>query len=468
MRLKIVCEAMFVLLVFTTSARADVFEFRITRDGNTWACSESTANFRQAAGAPQVNVLVTPAPADESVVVLKLALTMEDGKQVGGDLSAAGPAGKKQWSFTAPAGTAKATKATLTGTVETQNVSCSKGAEAAAGTPVPGRSSNLRGFDVAAADWLNGAEGRTALTDARRIVADNNPDVRPAEIRLLPHLPSGAIAPSYPSSISERNIAQTVLVVPLSDSVAVDWQLTKCETIPNYRVAGDFGGFQSADRTPRFKLILVGNTLGCGADKLEYTLKTSPEAAATPVSLTVRPIYTLSPLAAFGFETTRTSTFSVRDGKIEQTRDRVGSGLLLGGTYYIKGVDFADMRWYHHFANPFVAVSMAAPKERFVVGVTMTHRGGISAAIGLAMNHVTVAKPGFEAGQPFTGSGDVPVNKDWKPGVFIGFSVDDKLYASFKKMGGKGGTGGGEAAAAKPAAEKPAAEKPGAAKPEKK
>jgi hypothetical protein len=449
MRCKIVCEAAALVVGLASAVHADTFQFKVTKQDGKWACM--AAPVQPTTTTVAVNVLVDNPPAIEAVAI-KATITPAQGAAVTGDLTkSAAPTSQNLWTFSPTPAVAKASKVSLSGTVEKQAISCEKQAEAESTPTTPVSRTVVTAFDLAAASWLDTAQGQAKLAAARALVERDNAHVHPSNIRLLPHLPSGAKAPPYPTSISERHVSQVVLLVPIGDTSSVAFTLTRCETVPNYRVAGDFAAFQAAAPELDFNVVRIGNALSCGADKLEYSLAVTKDGAQpslpVPTTLPVRPVYHLAATAVFGFDTTNQSTFEVRDGKIAESIDRVGPGLLVGGTYFIGGVDYADMRPYHHFANPFVAVSLASPKDRFVVGTTITYRGGISAAVGLAMNHVPALKPGFAVGDAFAGSGDVPQKKKWVPGFYIGIAVDDKLYASFKKLD-KGGSGGG----AKPAA----------------
>jgi hypothetical protein len=436
----------------TAIGYADTFEFRLQKQADKWSCTSS--NLQEGAGNVRVNVLLT-SETPVNAVVLKATVTPSAGGAavVGNLIKSDAPGGGNLWTLPSTPVIAKATEVALSGTVEMQDIACEKAAttnpQSPQPTPAPVAISRnaFSESDLAAASWLDGDQGQNALRAVRKVVERENPSVSPTDIKLLPHLPSGAKAPSYPTSISERQIAQVVLLVPPNGTNAVDFTLTHCEPIPNYRVSGDIAALQA--NQVDFKVVRIGNVLSCGADKVEYSMTVrNATAVSEPVTTTlpVRPVYNLAPLATFGFDMTSQSTFQVRDGKIAESVDRVGPGLLAGASYFINGVDYADMRWYQHFLNPFVAVSLAAPKDHFVVGTALTYRGGISLALGVGFNHVGILSNGYTVGQPFTGQGDIPQDKVWRRGFYIGVGLDDKLYASFKKLD-KGGTGGGTPAA---------------------
>jgi hypothetical protein len=453
MRYKTACEVFALALGVAGTARADTFEFRVAKQTDKWVCT--AGHIQEAPGNVKVNVLL-PAATANTVVALKATVSPSEGTAIVGDLTKSDvPGGANLWTFASAQNVAKVSKVALSGSVENQAVTCEKAATNKPDALTAVGQATFTAFDLAAASWLDGDTGQKALRAIRTLVERDNPDVSTRDIKLLPHLPSGAKAPSYPTSISERQIGQVVLLIPPNESRSVDWTLTRCETIPTYRVSGDLAALQTEEVD--FKVVRIGNVLSCGADKLEYSIdaKSDPGQKSDPVAttLTVRPVYHLGATAVFGFDTTKESAFQIRDGKITESVDRIGPGLMVGGTYFIKGVDYADMRWYHHIANPFVAISPAAPKEHFVIGTTLTYRGGLSAAVGMAFNHVPILADGASVGQTFAGPGDIPQNKTWKYSLYVGIAVDDKLYASFKKLD-KGGTGGGTKAPAETSVDK--------------
>jgi hypothetical protein len=447
MRCRIACSAALMFLGLSAIAFADTFQFTVAKKGSTWACA--AADVISPTPSVAVNVLIDNPPATDTVLI-KATVTPTQGAAVTGDLKKSdAPTPPNLWTFTPTPAVTKATKVALEGTIEKQKIACEGGVgggPGGGGGSSGGGTQTITALDLQAAQWLDGEVGQKKLAAARALVVRDNPQVNPQNIRLLTHLPSGAKSPLYPTSISERDLAQVLLLVQVGETPSVAFTLTRCEAIPNYRMAGDFAAFQARVELD-FEIVRIGHALSCGADKLEYSLAVSkggvPPAQPVPSTLPVRPVYHLAATAVFGFDTTKQSTFEVRDGKIAESIDRVGPGLLVGGTYYIGGADFADMRPYQHFLNPLVVVSLTAPKDRFVVGTTFTYRGGISAAVGLAMNHVPALKDGFTVGAPFAGTGDVPQRKKWVPGFYIGVAVDDKLYQSLKKLD-KGGSGGGD------------------------
>lgn len=450
-------------------AQADVFEFKLQQAQGVWTCASQVT---PTAEPLKVQVSLPPTAPAGDTVKLAAELTLAAGSPLTGVLTKKAGS-SNEWEVVLSTTETKATLGTLSGTIDGAAVKCEAKPKDPPVTPPPASRARMTADDFAAADWLDDHDAALAAIRAR--VAHQNPKWPASRIVLLPHLPSGAKAPAYPTSISERDLAQVVMVVPVRDDRTIDWSLTRCESIPNYRVQGDIpslAGLQAATgkRPRQFMVVRGGHALSCGADSLEYGLTITPKGGeslpAVVSALPVRPVYHLGATAMFGYDATKQSTFSIRDGKIDEAIDRVGPGLLVGGTYYINGVDFGDMRWYNHIFNPFLVVSLAAPKDRFVAGTALTYRGGISLGLGVSFNHVPVLPSGYTAGQAFEGSGDIPQNKVWKKGFYIGVAVDDKLFASFRKLS-KSGTGGGTGAAADPPAdaEDPPAEKPPADEP---
>ena len=453
------CFSFLVLIGVPQLSHADEFSFALKKDKDAWQCAGTGRSTAQPVSVAAV--IQGDPPAAE--VKLAVKVQTSSGEPISGTLARADndPAGNV-WRFRSEAKGTTAKAATLTGTVEKSNIECTA---AIVGAPAPVDVVNLRGADFAAATWLDENDGALAAIRAR--IRDQNPGWPADRIVLLPHLPSGAKAPSYPASISERDLAQVVMVLPTGQRGSIDWTLSRCESIPNYRVYGDLAALgQSRATPPPFEVLRIGHVLTCGADALAYNLGVSSgtqPAEAVPATLPVRPVYHLSAMALFGYDGTRQSTFSVRAAKIAEAIDRIGPGLLAGGAYHVKGVDFGDMRWYNHVLNPFLVVALDAPKDRFVVGTALTYRGGISLGLGVAFNHVPTLATGFSAGQDFSGEGDIPQHKKWERGFFIGVGVDNQLLSSLRKLkktGTGGGTSGGDqstetAKTAKPSGDKP-------------
>jgi hypothetical protein len=478
MRSILCCSAAAALLGLPSPALADVYEFKLLMTKGEASCTGVLARTTDLPVA--VAIAVPSEGVQDANVKLEGRIDLAEGAPVTGPLTkATGPGSAGVWRFVHDSKASKAKVVRITGTVESRKVDCEV-AEGDTRTPPAGGTVSMAQRDFQAARWLD--DNDLKLDAIRARIKTQNPKWPADRIVFLPHLPSGAKAPSFPFSISERDLTQVVMVVPTVEGravLAVDWTLTRCESIPNYRVYGDIGALAKGearvleDDVIHFEIVRIGQTMSCGAEALMYTLTVTsagdPAGRAVQSTVPVRPVYHLGATAMFGFDRTMTSDFKVRDGKIDEVPDRIGPGLLLGATYFVKGVDFGDMRWYNHVVNPFVVVAPGAPADRFVVGTALTYRGGISLGVGMAFNHVDVLGGGFTAGQDFAGPGDIPLDKTWRRGFFIGIGVDDKLLSSFRKLQ-KSGTGGGSGqagaanaaekklAAAEEAKKKPAAE----------
>jgi hypothetical protein len=439
---------MLIFLSVPAAASADAFVFKLEKGQCT--------GIVQPANEP---IQVAIAVSGVTEVKLTAQVDLEGGDPLEGTLAKSkAPNETDIWRLEHKSKELKAKFVTITGSVDGKAVECKLSGSKS--EPEPSRSvssASMTTADFAAAEWLDSHDERFDII--RDVIAKQNPKWPLGRIVFLPHLPSGAKAPSYPTSISERDLAQVVMVVPdvpagSGSGGKVEWALTRCEAIPNYRVYGSIEGLAEAHAAVpgkdeiEYKLVRIGHTMSCGADALAYSVAvTSDKGSAGETNqstVPVRPVYHLGATATFGYDRTMQSTFVVRSGKIDEVPDRVGPGLLVGATYFIKGVDFGDMRWYNHLFNPFLVVSLEAPKDRFVAGTALTYRGGISLALGIAFNHVSTLASGFSEGQAFDGPGDIPLDKKWKKDFYIGVAVDDKLLASFRKLK-KSGTGGGTA-----------------------
>lgn len=450
------------LLVLGSALRADAstVNFRATLKGAAWVC-EGAEN-PDAAGLV-VQLLIVSPPADSAQVVLK-ATYDDGGKPVTTDLSYV--AAKKLWAIDAP--TAKPVAGSdvkIEGTIAALPVSCSAKHSAAGEMSTPPQkppaeapppiTSRYGALDVKAIDWLgrdDGKSGVAAVNDLRQRLARDNPELKADDIVILRHLPSGAPAFPFPSSVSERQLIQIVAVVDRRSIGSVEVTLTRCERPQRERLKGDFGALaakpQGSEIEPDFTLLPIGPLVACGPDTMAYTVTSIPDAAtARPepagARLEVRPVYHLGATAILGFDQVQKPTFSGKSGTVTETTDPYGTGLLIGATWYPLGVDYGDMKWWNYVINPFLAVSLDAPRDHFVVGTTLTITGGISLAIGGSFHHIE-EPDGTEVGAPFTGDGAVPVRKTWSKagrGLYIGVALDTKIFTEIKKVGGAGKAG---------------------------
>jgi hypothetical protein len=458
MRFRMRFSLLTLFLFVPAYASANIYSFQLTKTNEKWQCK---ATIETSPNPIQIAVAVQGNTGGDAAVKLNAKVDLETGTPLTGSLMKLTlPGVTDVWQLRHSSMESTAKLVTIDGSVDGINIeACTSSVAAGGEQPTPPVSrAKITALDFAAAEWLATHSWKFDLLRAE--IAREQPKYRLDRIVFLPHLPSGAKAPSYPTSISEQDIGQVVMVVPDEEGAggfagAVDWSLTRCESIPLYRVYGSIEGLATAQSTaaakrrkPRFTLRRIGHTMSCGADALGYTLIVTSESgvAGDPMQFTVpvRPVYHLGATGIFGYDFTNQSTFVVRNGKIDEVKDRVGTGLLVGGTYFVNGVDFGNMRWYNYFANPFVVVSLESPKDRFVVGAALTQRGGISLALGVAFNHVSKLASGFAEDKDFTGEGDIPLDKEWRHGFYVGVAVDDKLFASFKKLKA-GGTGGGTA-----------------------
>jgi len=453
MRLKIVAISLLVM-GFAAIASASTFSFRATKKGAAWTCASAT----KPDGTPGVAIqlLIDGGPADQTQVVLK-ATYDNAGKPVTENLTFA--AATKLW--TVAAATAKPaveSEVKVDGTIEGATVTCSEkfGAppeEKAANTEKALLTSRYGALDLKALDWL-GKKGAAATAELMRRLTAEYPDLKSEHVVVLKHLPSGAPAFPFPSSVSERQLIQIVSVVNRRDVGSVEVSLTKCERPQRERLKGDFGSLaanqQGTEQAPDFALLPIGPLIACGPDTMAYAVTSIPDiSTAKPepagARLEVRPVYHLGATAFLGFDGVKKPTFSGKSGKVVQTDDRYGTGVLVGASWYPWGVDYGDMKWWNYFINPFAAVSLDAPKDHFVIGTTLTVTGGISIAIGGSFHHIE-EPDGIAVGAAFTGDGAVPLRKSWSSktgrGLYVGVGLDTKIFTEIKKIGGGGAKAG--------------------------
>lgn len=455
MRLKTAAISLLVLGV-AFGADASTISFRASKKGEPWVCV-STTKPNTTAGLV-IQLLIDQPPADSKQVVLK-ATYDDGGRPVTADL----PNLKGElWGLEAPtAMPGVGSEIKIAGTIAGVAITCTETHQtapekAAAEKPTPPITSRYGDLDLKAIDWLGhrGANGGvTAVNALLERLENDNPSLKRDDIVLLKHLPSGAPAFPFPSSVSERQVVQIVSVVDRRSLGSVEITLTRCERPQRERLKGDFGALAARPQgrvvEPEFALLPIGPLVTCGPDTMAYTITSIPDASSDKpepagARLEVRPVYHLGATAFLGFDRVKKPTFSGKSGSVSETTDYYGTGVLVGATWYPFGVDYGDMKWWNCIINPFVAVSLDAPKDHFVLGTTLTITGGISIAIGGSFHHLD-EPDGTAVGAPFTGDGAVPVRKSWSAtngrGLYVGIALDTKIFTEIKKVGGgaKGG-----------------------------
>jgi hypothetical protein len=301
--------------------------------------------------------------------------------------------------------------------------------------------------DRAASRWWLSDHGASALDALKRRGKQRG---LPDDARFLVYLPSGQPAFPTPTSLREGTPVQIVMIQPVQGGPTVAVTTKSCAAFKAFRVAGDDGttkqggdgGLDPATAVrPEYELAAVGPYLRCGAGSLAYDLTFKPGAAdAVTVAhtLEVRPEYSFALLTTLGFDSTISHDFQAvpamgGGSTVAAKHDRVGPSILIGGQWMVGGVDYTDMRWYNYLLNPFIAFDAASPLTGFVVGDTLTIRGGISLAFGLAAHRGTRLK-GVQLGDALSG-GDVPKDDTWheqRLGFFIGAAFDSKVFEALK------------------------------------
>ena len=298
--------------------------------------------------------------------------------------------------------------------------------------------------DNTATHWWLGEGGARALDALTRTGKQRG---LPDDTQFVVYLPSGR--PVYPaaSSVREGTPVQIVMIQPPRGAPDVEVVTKSCTAFKPFRVAGDDGaakqgGAGGVDRgAPDYELSAKGPYLRCGAGTLSYDLQIkagSGAAVTVSQSLEVRPVYSFALVTTLGFDATISHDFqAVPAGEggstVARKHDRVGPAILIGGQWMLGGVDYTDMQWYNYALNPFVAFDAKSPLSGFVVGDTLTLRGGISLAIGLAVHEGTRLK-GVSVGDAI-GTGEVPKDATWheqRVGVFVGVAFDSKVFEALK------------------------------------
>ncbi|MCA9651789.1 MAG: hypothetical protein KC501_17880 [Myxococcales bacterium] len=322
-------------------------------------------------------------------------------------------------------------------------------------------------LDTAAAAWwtANGETKSKTLVESLGKAGLGRPFGRRFRSRdrkdtvFLVHLPSGAPASPFPSSVREGTILQVAVLRPLSEvegrARSYSIEVESCAAVEPFRTTleneaapPEQAGAASRDGAGiDFTVVPIGPWMRCGDGKLEYTLRvTDPPSAdggiettiAATTKVGIRPVHHLAAVAIPGFDTARLPSFGVRDGVIvggldtsTERFDRVGARVMVGAQWMIGGVDYEQMRWHNYFANLFVGVDATKPLDGFTTGLAITPTGGISLAVGLSLHKTRQLDDGLRVGDPFVGDGDVPSTGNWRDpsaGLFVGLAIDHRIY----------------------------------------
>jgi hypothetical protein len=303
----------------------------------------------------------------------------------------------------------------------------------AAGTETTRQPADLS-LDREAAVWFASADGAKAANDLRQRI---KVELGVKEVALLPHLPSGALAGPYPASVPETTDLLTVLIVDRDEAKLRVLRLTDivCPEREGFRILGDLKGvpgeaLAGIESQRSFALVPTGQLLECGAGQVKYTAQMHIDGAAAgdpvPAQVRLRAIYQLAATAAVGFDAARPPTaYPVIDGKVTETRTRVGSELYVGFIWYPTGIDYERVTNANRIA-PFMLFDPEALKDHFIVGAAITAKGRISLPIGLSVHSFDVPDV-TSVGASFSGEGVVQTRKEWGKkglGLFVGVSFN--------------------------------------------
>jgi hypothetical protein len=180
----------------------------------------------------------------------------------------------------------------------------------------------------------------------------------------------------------------------------------------------------------QFALVPTGQLLECGAGLVRYTAQMHVDGVAAgdpvPAQVRMRAIYQLAATIAVGFDTARPPTaYPVVDGKVTETRTRIGTKLYVGFVWYPTGIDYERVTGANRIA-PFMFFDPEALKDHFIVGGAITVKGRISVPIGLSVHRFDVPD-GTSVDADFSGDGVVMTRKDWGKkglGLFVGVSFN--------------------------------------------
>lgn len=423
--------------VLCSDAEAVQYEFSVHQADGRWECTQPT---RRDEG-QGLTVLVEIVGATE-VQEAAFALGPVEGDGEIGMLAQPDPQGRL-WEIQVAEVLPEDTTLEVRGEIDGQEVRCPSFRLSLPGTEAEGRPTreapDLSGWDPGAWTHLKdaGVEDLEALREALdelRVALDMDEQ----DSRFLLHLPSGLPAAPFPESVAESDELQVVVILPENGAVPYEVVVKSCPDTNPFRIEGkieDVGEFEAA-ALPDFALYPVGKPFRCGTGNLLYQVKPLEAAGGPETELRVRPVYHLATTFAWGFDFTEERSFSVRDEKIVETVDQAGTGLRVGFTWFPWGVDYEEMRWWNYFINPTAVFEPSDPGKSFVVGTTITPKGGVSILVGASIHKVTELD-GFEVGDDFTGDGDVPTRTDWSSdGVdwFVGISMDTKVFTALKDI----------------------------------
>jgi hypothetical protein len=286
--------------------------------------------------------------------------------------------------------------------------------------------------DRTAANWFASEAGAQAAQELKQQLKTR---LNLRDIELLPHLPSGSLAGPYPASIAETTDLQIVLIVDRNEPSLRALRITDvvCPERDGFRILGNLTAFFGKGQSllaPDFALLPVGQLLECGAGLVKYTAQMNvngtPAGESIVGQVRLRAIYQLAATAAVGFDTARRPTaYPVVDGKISETRTRIGSALYVGFVWYPGGIDYEHVTKANRLA-PFMFFDPAAITDHFMAGAAITAKGRVSVPIGLSV-HKFDLPDGTSVGAGFTGEGEVKTRKDWGKkglGLFVGVSCN--------------------------------------------
>lgn len=437
-----VCVIVACVLASAARASAEVRNFELSQVSGNWRCD---ARQHDDAAEPGRVVVVVIAPATATLTDWALAFPKKDGATGMEKLAGTPLTASVAVSDLKPDGALS-----LKGRVAGAAVEVKCPDFLAAGAPAPAASPQTPGAatradvtrDQQARVWFASAEGKTA---AETLIRDLKNRLQLKDVVLLPHLPSGAMASPYPASVAETTDLQIAVIIDANESKLRVPRVTTvaCPDRDAFRILGTFEGLigkgQAGERPPKFVLLPFEQVLQCGAGDVKYTLQMNidgtPSGDPVEAHVKLRPVYQLAATAAVGFDSANLPKFAAVDGKVAESRTRVGSKLYVGFIWYPTGIDY-DHVTRRNVVSPFLFFDPSAIQDNFIAGAAFTVKGRISIPIGLSVHKVPVPK-GLKVGDPFTGEGDVPTDPDWRKqglGVFVGVAFNVAEFLRVKNL----------------------------------